>query len=146
MATLNFLRWRPHPPRHLCRITLPPPSKGGTPDFFSSKWPQRVYFRLPRWLRLPRSLSFCFWSDREKSRGGGNLLQLQSYSCIWFTVTSYSCIQLQLVHATVAMHQCSIGFVLWSVWLWFKTWKAWNGRPDNGGLCRITLSANNYWF
>ena len=40
------------------------------------------------------------------------------------------------------MHQCSIGFVLWSIRLWFKTGKAWTGRPGNGGRWRITLSAN----
>ena len=36
---------------------------------YSSKWPQRMYFRLPIWLR---SLSFWFWGDRETSRGDGN--------------------------------------------------------------------------
>ena len=45
-------------------------------------------------------------------------------------------------HATVAVHQCSIGFVLWSVRSWFKTGKAWTGRPGNGGLWRITLSTS----
>ena len=46
----------------------------------------------------------------------------------------------QHVHATFAMHQCSIGFVLWSVGSWFKSGKAWTGRP--GRLWHITLSAN----
>ena len=40
------------------------------------------------------------------------------------------------------MHQCSIGFVLRSVWSWFKTGLAWTGRPGNGGLWSITFSAN----
>ena len=48
---------------------LPYPPEGRTPDFISSKWSQRMYFRLHRWLR---SLSFWCWGDREKSRGGGN--------------------------------------------------------------------------
>ena len=51
-------------------------------------------------------------------------------------------IQLKLVHATVAMHQSSIDFVLWSVCSWFKTGQAWTGRPGNGGLWLITLSTN----
>ena len=42
----------------------------------------------------------------------------------------------------IVMHQCSIGFVLWSVLSWSKTGKAWTGRPGNGGLWRITLLAN----
>ena len=50
--------------RHLWRLTLPP--WRGYPRFFSSKWTQRMYFSLTRWLR---SLSFWFWGDREKSRG-----------------------------------------------------------------------------
>ena len=29
---------------------------------------------------------------------------------------------------SVAVHQCSIGFVLWPVWSWFKTGKAWTSR------------------
>ena len=62
MATFNFLRWQPPPIRHLWRLTLP--TRRGYPEFvFSSKWPQRMYFRLSRWLR---SLSFWFWGDREK--------------------------------------------------------------------------------
>ena len=41
------------------------------------------------------------------------------------------------------MNQCSIGFVLWSVWSWFKSGKAWPGRHGNTGLWCITLSTNN---
>ena len=37
--------------------------------------------------------------------------------------------------------QYTIGFVLWSLWSWFKTCNAWTGRPGNGGFWRITLSA-----
>ena len=32
------------------------------------------------------------------------------------------------------MHQCSIGLVLWSVRSWFKTSKAWTGRPEIGSI------------
>ena len=34
-----------------------------------------------------------------------------------------SLIKWQQDHTTVVMHKCSIGFVLWSVWSWFKTVK-----------------------
>ena len=34
------------------------------------------------------------------------------------------------------------GFVLRPVWSWFKTGKVWTGRPGNGGLWCITLSAD----
>ena len=61
-------------------------------------------------------------------------------------ITSYC----RLDHATVTMHQCSIGFVLWSVWSWFKTGKAWSGRPGNGGLWHNTSILKNgfgsIWF
>ena len=67
-----FSKWRllifsgdnhPQYPPSLTAYLTP---EGGTPDF-SSKWPQRMYFRLTRWLS---SLSFWFWGDREKlSRG-----------------------------------------------------------------------------
>ena len=40
------------------------------------------------------------------------------------------------------MHQWSIGFMGWLVRSWFKTGDAWTGWPGNGGLWRITLSAN----
>ena len=36
------------------------------------------------------------------------------------------------------MHQCSIGFVLWLIRLWFKTGNTWSGGPGNGGY-DITL-------
>ena len=47
-----------------------------------------------------------------------------------------------------AMHQCSIGFVLWSIRSWFKTGKAWTGRLVNGGLWRILfqrVGIHNYY-
>ena len=66
MATFNFLRWQL--PSHPTSLTAYlPPNRSQYPIFFSSKWPQRVYFRLPRWLR---SLSFWFWGDREKTSRG----------------------------------------------------------------------------
>ena len=40
------------------------------------------------------------------------------------------------------MHQCCCGFVLWLVPSWFKTGKAWSGRPGNGGLWHNTSLAN----
>ena len=42
------------------------------------------------------------------------------------------------------MHQCSIGFVMWSVRSWFKTGKAWNGRHGNGGLRIMTYHVVEY--
>ena len=51
----------PYPPS----LSLPYPT-GGTPNFLTSKWPQRM-FRLPRW---PWSLSFWFWAAGKNSRGG----------------------------------------------------------------------------
>ena len=41
------------------------------------------------------------------------------------------------------MHQCSIGFVLWSVRSWFKTGKAWSSRPGNVGLWHNTTLVNS---
>ena len=43
------------------------------------------------------------------------------------------------------MHQCSIGFILWSVRSWFKTGKAWTGRHGNGGLWRWPITLSTSW-
>ena len=60
---LGIRGWQPppYPPSLTVYLSSPPP-----PRFF---FHQRMYFRLPRWLR---SLSFWFGGDREKPRGGGN--------------------------------------------------------------------------
>ena len=60
---------------------------------------------------------------------------------------------------TVAMHQCSISFVLWSVWSWFKLGKAWTGELETAdymydvSLCQqipwsyhINLSSYHFYF
>ena len=47
-----------------------------------------------------------------------------------------------LHHTVVTGSQCSIGFVLWSVRSWFKTFKAWSGRPGDGGLWHNTTLVN----
>ena len=44
------------------------------------------------------------------------------------------------------MHQCFIGFVLWSVWSWFMSGKEWSGIPGNWGLWHNTMLANNMNF
>ena len=50
-------------------VRIPTEPWGFAKMCYSSKWPQRMYFRLPIWLR---SLSFWFWGDRETSRGDDN--------------------------------------------------------------------------
>ena len=50
-------------------VRIPAEPWGSARMCHSSKWPQRMYFRLPRWHR---SLSSWFWGDREKSWWGGN--------------------------------------------------------------------------
>ena len=49
---------------------------------------------------------------------------------------------MQLLQYHAAVSCCSTaatnGFVLWSVWFWFKTVKPWSGSPGNVGLWRNT--------
>ena len=95
MATFYFLRWQPspYPPSLMAYLTPPPPPPPRTPDFFSSKWMQRMYFRSSRWLR-----SLSFWGDREKNlKGGGNhphgrvrvKVPTQTYNCDYLPHTTF---------------------------------------------------------
>ena len=58
-------------------------------------------------------------------------------------ITSYSSKWITLL---LLLHQGSIGFMLWLVWLWFNTDKAWPGRPgnapENGGLWKHYTGKN----
>ena len=68
-AIINMPRWQP-PPTPWTLTGYPTPGVGGTPDFYTSKWAQKMNYQLhgilrPHW--------FAFWRNGEKSTGGWRL-------------------------------------------------------------------------
>ena len=87
-------------------VRIPAEPWGFAKMCYSSKWPQRMYFRLPIWLT---SLSFWFWGDRETSSGDGNYPQF---------CTFFAHLKLNNVHAYIA-------------WSWKTTLITWFFNGDD---------------